>query len=42
MTVIPHSNTTKCLGMTLDVKLCWKARVKKKSEELGLEYNKMY
>ena len=40
--VIPHSNTAKYLGMRLDVKLRWKARVKKKREDLGLKYRKMY
>jgi CO dehydrogenase/acetyl-CoA synthase alpha subunit len=34
--VIPYSNTAKYLGMTLDAKLCWKTRLKKKHEELGL------
>jgi hypothetical protein len=33
--VIPHSNTAKYLDMALDAKLCWKAHVKKKREELG-------
>jgi uncharacterized protein with GYD domain len=28
--------------MTLDAKLRWKAHVKKKREELGLKYKKMY
>jgi hypothetical protein len=28
--------------MTLDAKLRWKAHVKKKREELGLEYKKMH
>jgi len=32
----------KYLGMTLDAKLCWKTRVKKKHEELGLTNKKMY
>ena len=40
--VIPHSNTMKYLGMTLDAKLRRKAHVKKKCVELGLKYNKMY
>ena len=35
--VIPHSNTAKCLGMTLDAKLRWKAHVKKKREGFGLK-----
>jgi hypothetical protein len=39
---IPHSNTAKYLGMTLDTKLRWKVHVKKKREELGLKYRKMY
>jgi hypothetical protein len=40
--VIPHANTAKYLGMTLDAKLRWKAHVKKKREELELKYRKMY
>ena len=40
--IIPHANTAKYLGMTLDAKLRWKAHVKKKREELGLKYRKMY
>lgn len=39
---IPHANTAKYLGMTLDTKLRWKAHVKKKKEELELKYRKMY
>lgn len=39
---IPHGNTAKYLGITLDAKLRWKAHVKKKREELGLRYKKMY
>ena len=35
---IPHSQTAKYLGMTLDAKLRWKVHVKKKREELGLKY----
>jgi hypothetical protein len=33
---IPHSQTAKYLGMTLDAKLRWEVHVKKKREELGL------
>jgi hypothetical protein len=36
--IIPHSQTAKYLGMTLDAKLGWKVHVKKKREELGLKY----
>jgi hypothetical protein len=32
----------KYLGMTLDVKLRWKAHVKKKREEMDLRYERMY
>lgn len=39
--VIPHADTAKYLGMTLDAKLRWKAHVKKKKEELELKYRKM-
>jgi GTPase SAR1 family protein len=39
---IPHSNTAKYLGMTLDAKLKWKPHVKKKREELGLKYRNLY
>jgi ABC-type cobalamin transport system permease subunit len=39
---IPHSQTAKCLGMTLDAKLRWKVHVKKNREELGLKYRQMY
>ena len=35
---IPHSQTAKYLGMTLDAKLRWKVYVKKKRDELGLKY----
>lgn len=40
--LIPYSNTAKYLGITLDAKLRWKAHVKKKREELGIKYRKMY
>ena len=40
--IIPHSNTAKYLEVTLDAKLHWKAHVKKKREEIGLKYKKMY
>jgi hypothetical protein len=39
---IPHSQTAKYLGMTLDAKLRWKVHVKKKREELGVKYKQMY
>ena len=39
---VPYSNTAKYLGMTLDTKLRWKAHVKKKREEMGIKYRKMY
>ena len=39
---VPYANTAKYLGMTLDTKLRWKAHVKKKREELGIRYKKMY
>jgi hypothetical protein len=40
--IIPHSPTTKYLGMTLDAKLRWKVHVKKKREELDLKYRQMF
>jgi hypothetical protein len=39
---IPHFQTAKYLGMTLDAKLRWKLHIKKKREELGLKYKRMY
>lgn len=39
---VPYANTAKYLGLTLDAKLRWKAHVKKKREELGIRYKKMY
>lgn len=39
---ILYSNTAKYLGFTLDAKLRWKAYAKKKREELGLKFRKMY
>ena len=39
---IPHSQTAKNLGMTLDAKLRWKVHVKKKREELDLKYRELY
>ena len=39
---IPYTNTAKYLGMTLDAKLRWKARVKKKREEMDQRYKRMY
>ena len=41
-TQIPYANTAKYLGITLDARLRWKAHVKKKREEIGLKYKKMY
>lgn len=40
--IVPYADTAKYLGMTLDAKLRWKAHVKKKREELGIRYRKMY
>lgn len=39
---IPHANTAKYLGMTLDAKLKWKEHVKKKKQELDIKFRKMY
>jgi hypothetical protein len=38
----PYSHTAKYLDMTLDAKLRWKVHVKKKREELGLNYKHMH
>ena len=39
---IPYANEAKYLRMTLNAKLRWKAHVKKKREELGIKFRKMY
>jgi hypothetical protein len=39
---ISHSLTAKYLGTTLDAKLRWKVHVKKKMEELGIKYRRIY
>ena len=39
---IPHSNTAKYLGMTLDAKLRWKEHVKKKKTELQIKLSSLY
>ena len=41
-TIIPYETNVKYLGMTLDARLRWKVHVKKKREELGLKYRKLY
>lgn len=41
-TQIPHADSAKYLGMTLDARLRWKVHVKKKREELGIKLKKMY
>lgn len=38
---VPHANTAKYLGMTLDAKLHWKEHVKKKKDELDIKYRKI-
>lgn len=40
--ILPHAKEVKYLGMTLDARLRWKAHVKKKREELGIKYRKLY
>ena len=41
-TIVPHETSTKYLGMTLDTKLRWKERTKKKRAELDLKYRQYY
>lgn len=40
--IIPRKQTTKYLGLNLDVKLKWKVHVKMKTEQLKLKYKSMY
>ena len=40
--IIPYSNQAKYLGMTLDTRLRWKVHVKKKREELNINFKKIY
>lgn len=40
--IIPHANSAKYLGMNLDIKLKWNVHIKKKREELGIKYRKLY
>lgn len=40
--IIPHDNTAKYLGMTLDAKLRWKEHVKIKRKQLDLKYRNLY
>ena len=39
---IPNENSVTYLGMTLDAKLLWKEHIKKKRDELGQKYRKLY
>jgi hypothetical protein len=39
---IPHSQIAKYLGMTPNTKLRWKVHVKKKREEVGIIYKRLY
>lgn len=40
--VIPHNNSAKYLGMTLDARLTWKDHVRNKCTEIKLKQRKMY
>ena len=39
--LVPHENTAKYLGMTLNARFKWKEHVKKKQEELNIRYKKV-
>jgi hypothetical protein len=41
-TKVPYANTGNYLGMTLDAKLRWKEDIKKKRDELNINFRKMY
>jgi hypothetical protein len=40
-TKVPYANTAKYLDVTLDAKLRWKERIKKKCDELNIKFQKM-